>query len=77
MVQSGTHERVTNDQINLIDSDDNIILRDHLEIYQTILEVLKKHSVMAISDDYPAYKASGFENGFGKLLLVDQADYNT
>jgi hypothetical protein len=31
-----------------IDTDDNNVTRDHIEIYQTILEVLKKHSVMAI-----------------------------
>ncbi len=58
MVQSESHERVHKSQINQIDTDDNILLRDHIEIYQTILEVLKKHSVMAIQEDYPAFKES-------------------
>ena len=54
-----------------------MLTRDHLEIYQTVIEVLKKHSVMAIQDDYPSYAASGKENDRAKLLMVDQADYNT
>lgn len=61
MVQSGTHQRVaTKDEINQIDTDDNVVIRDHLEAHQTILEVLKKFSVMGIHEDYPAYKASNF-----------------
>jgi len=61
MVQSGSHQRVaTKDEINQIDTDDNVVFRDHLETHQTILEVLKKYSVMGIHEDYPAYKASNF-----------------
>jgi hypothetical protein len=48
MVLGDNHERVDHSEINHIDSDENTIIRDHLEIYQTILEALKKHSVMAI-----------------------------
>lgn len=48
-----------------------------MEIYQSMLEVLKKYSVMGIQDDFPAYKANGYDNDCAKLLLIDQADYNT
>lgn len=77
MVLGENHERVDHSQINHIDSDENTVIRDHLEIYQTILETLKKHSVMAIQEDFPAYKASGYSNDRAKMMLVDQADYNT
>lgn len=76
LVQGKDHVRVANDQINMID-DDSILTRDHLEIYTQIIEVLKKHSVMGIQDDFPSYDATGRENDRGKLLMVDQADYNT
>ena len=42
-----------------------------------MIETLKKFSVMAISDDYKAWKENEFSNEVAKLLLVDQADYNT
>lgn len=61
----------------MIDSNQHTVVRDHLEIYQTILEVLKKHSAMGIQDDFPGYDANNRENGCAKLLMVDQADYNT
>lgn len=61
----------------MIDTDDTNVCKDHLEIHQTILEVLKKHSAMSIQDDSPAYVASCYESNMGKLLMVDQADYNT
>lgn len=77
MVQGKDHTRVPNDQLNFVDSDDNIITRDPIEIYQTMLEVLKKHSVMGIQDDFPSYNANGRENDQAKLMLIDQADYNT
>lgn len=77
MVQGKDHQRVKHDEINSIDTDDNIVTRDPYEIYQTMLEVLKKHSVMCIQDDFPAYAANGMENDQAKLLLIDQADYNT
>ena len=32
---------------------------------------------MAISEDYPSWKASGFSNSRAKLLTIDQSDYNT
>jgi len=32
---------------------------------------------MAVNEDDPSYQASGCSNNRAKLLLVDQADYNT
>lgn len=77
MVLGSEHKRVPNEEINMLDADEVTVIRDHIEIYQTILETLKKHSIMAIQDDFPSYKKGGFENEFGKLLQIDQADYNT
>jgi len=53
------------------------ILKDTVEIYTEIIEVLKKRSVVAISDDFNAYAKGGREKNVSKLLLVDQADYDT
>lgn len=78
LVQSATHTRVqSRDEINQIDPDEHTLTRDHLDIHQTILEVLKKYAVMGIQEDFPAYRASGWSSRMGKLLTVDQADYQT
>jgi hypothetical protein len=42
-----------------------------------IMETLKKRSSMAIQEDKNAWNKSGQKRSAGKLLLVDQADYNT
>lgn len=42
-----------------------------------MLETFKKYGSMSMSEDYPAWAASGRSNSRAKLLLVDQADYNT
>ena len=42
-----------------------------------MLETFKKFGSMSMSEDYPAWKESGFSNSRAKLLLLDQADYNT
>lgn len=42
-----------------------------------IMETLKKRSSIAIQDDRAAWNKSGHKRSSGKLLLVDQADYNT
>lgn len=42
-----------------------------------ILNCLQKHSSMAIQDDYHNYEDNDYHREVGKLLLVDQADYNT
>ena len=46
-------------------------------MFQTNLETLKKHGSMAVSDDGPSYMAANCVNSRGKLLFIDQADYNT
>ena len=61
----------------MIDEDDNEVIRDHLDIFQTILEQLKKNSTMAIQDDYPGWKDNGYSRSNGKLLMIDPSDYNT
>lgn len=64
--------------INMINDDDDIyVIRDHIQQFQTNLETLKKFGSQAVCDDYPSWKASGFSNSRSKLLLIDQADYNT
>ena len=48
MVQSSTFERVPKEQLNMVDEDEHTVIRDYLDVYQTILETLKKFSLMAI-----------------------------
>ena len=42
-----------------------------------MIETLKKTPVMCIQDDYEAHSSHDWESSWGKLHLVDQADYNT
>lgn len=75
-----TRDEKTSDygHINMIDdTEETFVLRDHLQQFQGNLETLKKHGSMAISEDYPSWKASGFSNSRAKLLTIDQSDYNT
>ena len=76
---TGEHERCeTMAQLNMVEeSDETAVIRDHLEIFQTLIETFKKHGSMSMSEDYAAWRDSGFSNSRAKLLLVDQADYNT
>lgn len=79
---NGKHERNRNTadygHINMLDeSEETQIIRDHLTQFQTNLETFKKYGSMAVSEDYPSWAASGRSNSRAKLLLVDQADYNT
>lgn len=78
---NGEHTRNTSQDfghINMIhDTEDTYVIRDHLQQFQTNLETLKKFGSMAVSEDYPSWKASGFSNSRAKLLALDQADYNT
>jgi hypothetical protein len=53
------------------------VINDSIGQHQTILETLKKFSSMAIQDDYCHYKLNDFHREVGKLLLIDQSDYNT
>ena len=59
------------------DTDEVEVKRDHLDIFQTLLETFKKFGSMSMSEDYAGWKESGFQNSRAKLLLVDQSDYNT
>lgn len=52
-------------------NDDDKVIRDHLLIHQNMIETLKKNSVMAIQDDYAAWKKAGFLSKGGKLLMID------
>ena len=76
---TGEHKRVdTMHQLNMVDdSEETAVIRDHLEIFQSLIETFKKHGAMSISEDYSSWKASGFSNSRAKLLMVDQSDYNT
>ena len=53
------------------------VISDPIQQYQCMLETFKKFSSMAIQDDYQSYKANDHHREVGKLLLIDQADYNT
>ena len=78
---NGKHQRnpsLDYGHLNMIDDSENTyVIRDHLQQFQTNLETLKKFGSMAVSEDYPSWKASGFSNSRAKLLAIDQADYNT
>jgi hypothetical protein len=60
----------------MLDGDAEVI-KEHLEIHQTLIEVLKKYGSVAISDDYQSWNNAGRDIANAKLLMVDQADYNT
>ena len=78
MVTGNNPRKASLHEVNQIDEDDDTtIVRDHLDIFQTMIETFKKYGSMAMSEDYPAWDAAGRTNSRAKLLLVDQADYNT
>ena len=70
---TGPHKRVKEiSDLNMVDTDgDNRVIRDHLDIFQTVLETFKKNGSMAIQEDYPSWSKSGRKNCFAKLLMVD------
>ena len=76
MVVGKDHTRCANEDINHAREEFTVLNSPH-EIYSEILETLKKDSVMAIQDDFPSWKESGYENERAKLMMIDQADYNT
>lgn len=65
------------DEVNQIDESQNTVIRNHIEINQAIVDTLQKFSSIAISEDFAAYKAAEFDQRMGKLLFVDEADYQT
>ena len=78
----GAHERNPNTSdygfLNMIDEDDDTyVIREPIPQFQTNLETLKKFGSMAVAEDEPSWKDNGCVNARAKLLLIDQADYNT
>jgi hypothetical protein len=80
----GTFNRMTEnfDELkDILDSDEKYedcqVLQEPIQIFQNMLETLKKFSSMAILDDYNNWKENEYSNEVSKLLLIDQADYNT
>jgi len=54
----GKHDRTEDiNNLNMLEEEENPVIKDHLEIYQTTLETLKKYSTMFVKEDYPAWKA--------------------
>ena len=47
------------------------------ENYEIIMETIGKYGSMAIQDDFYAYYNHKDDSSYGKLLLIDQADFNT
>ena len=79
---SGKHERAKNlhELLNISSRDDTFDIdatSEPLEIYQNILETLKKHASIAIEEDYKSWDASGRDCSAGKPLHIDLSDYNT
>lgn len=62
---------------NVEEYEDCKIKKTPIQQYQHIIETLKKYSTMTVQDDEFNWNASGRKKDNGKLLLVDQADYNT
>ena len=78
MVTGGNDRCKDMAQVNMIDETDDVqVIRDHLEIFTHTLETLKKYGSMSVSHDYQAWKDGGFKNSCAKLMMIDQADYQT
>jgi len=78
MVTGGNDRCKDMAQVNMIDETDDVqVIRDHLEIFTHTLETLKKYGSMSVSHDYQAWRDSGFKNSCAKLMMIDQADYQT
>ena len=48
-----------------------------MEMYVQIMECLKRSCSMIIQDDFKPWDETEWNPDYGKVLLVDQADYNT
>lgn len=53
------------------------VLNSPILQYQHLMETLKKHSTMTIQDDEFNWQKNGSKRDNAKLMLIDQADYNT
>lgn len=81
---TGMCDRITDDLDELQEALDNVeeyedcnLISDPIKQFQHILETLKKRSTMSIAEDYLHYKENDWHREVGKLLLIDQADYQT
>ncbi len=61
----------------MLDDDEHTVIRDHLDIYQTIMENCKRYGAMSISEDYLSWKEAKFHQTRAKLLMIDESDYST
>lgn len=59
------------------EADVEILNGDRGGIYNQMLQTLKKRSVMAVQDDYEAWRDFGKQQDMGKVLFVDESDYQT
>ena len=81
---SNISQRITDDfeamkdALNSVEEyEDCKVITSPVKQYQHIIETLKKYSTMTIQDDESNWNLSGNQNTNGKLMLLDQADYNT
>lgn len=84
MLCTGMTQRPTNDLAELkevLDTSDELedakLIRGSIEQYQHVIDTLKKSSTMAIQDDYTHWKENDKHSECSKLLMIDQADYQT
>lgn len=83
-IVKGISERLTDnldDMQEMIESEEKYedceILSDPITQYQHILETLKKKGTMVFHEDYKNWAANDRHREVAKLLLLDQADYQT
>ena len=81
---TGVHTRISENYDVMKDALDSVEEFEDCQVHegpihqhQEILETLKKHSSMAIQEDLTNWKKNDEHREVAKLLLVDQADYNT
>ena len=84
MLCAGTTDRPSNNLDELRDAldasedlDDARLIQGAIPQYQHFLETLKKCSTMAVQEDFYHWKENNYHPETGKLLLIDQAEYNT
>lgn len=65
-------------KVNMIEeTDESEVVRDHIEAFTRQLATLKKYGSLVVSEDYLGWKQGNFKQNYAKLLMIDQADYNT
>ena len=81
---TGFSTRFTDDAEELqdvLDSDDKYedckVINEPIPQFMHMMETFKKRSTMAIQDDWQHWSENNEHREFAKLLLIDQADYQT